>query len=379
MPTRPMARTDTSILARWWWRIDRWTLSAVMFLALLGIFMIFTASPSVAERIGLSSFYFLKRHLAYLTLGMVLLFMISMLSVQNIRRLSILIFAGGAALVVLTLVSGIEIKGARRWISLGGMSVQPSEFLKPAFAVLSAWMFTEKRLHPDFPGMAVAVGLYVLAVGLLLMQPDMGMVVLISAGWFAQLFLAGLSLIWVVLAGVFGVVGLGAAYLFLPHVHRRINQFLSGSDGDRFADQYQITQSLESFVNGGLLGRGPGEGVVKNHLPDSHADFIFAVAGEEFGVILCAGLVVIFMGIVLRNFYKAMQETNLFILLAVSGLTIQFGLQTLINIMSTLGMIPTKGMTLPFISFGGSSLLSICMLMGMMIGLTKERAYGESS
>ncbi len=377
MVNGPISRNDNSLIGRWWWNVDRWTLFSVLLLSFIGLFLVFASSPSVSERIGLDSFYFVKRHVLYIIFGLWMMLTISMLSLKNIKRFSLILFFISIVAMVFTIFTGFEIKGAKRWMSLFGLSLQPSEFLKPSFSILVAWMFSEKRLYPEFPGMIVSIFLYFISVLLLLMQPDLGMVVLISFVWFSQLFLAGLSMIWVFSAFVFGAGGLGVAYLFLPHVTKRIDQFLIGSNGDRFSDQYQITQSIESFMNGGFWGRGPGEGIIKNHLPDSHADFIFAVAGEEFGIIVCSLIVAIFVFIVLRNIYRMMSETNLFIVLAVSGLIIQFGLQAMINIMSTLSLIPTKGMTLPFISFGGSSLLSICILIGMVLGLTKEKEYGE--
>jgi cell division protein FtsW len=268
---------------------------------------------------------------------------------------------------------GVDIKGARRWISILGFSLQPSEFVKPALAVLCAWMLAENQLNPVFPGKALALMLYGLTLCLLILQPDMGMAVLVSVVFFCQFFLAGLPLLWVALGVLTGAVGSISAYFFLPHVTQRVDRFLKAEGGDKYTDQYQITQSLDAFVNGGVFGQGPGEGTVKKHLPDAHADFIFAVAGEEFGLILCLIIVGLFAFIVLRNVGKVIQENDFFIVLAVSGLIIEFGLQAIINMSSTLSLIPTKGMTLPFISYGGSSMMALALTMGMVLALTRRR------
>lgn len=367
------ARTDNSRLGRWWWTVDRWTLAALFLLIGIGFLLTMAASPSVAQRLKLDSFYFVKRHAAYIAPMVFILIFISLLDLRDLRRLAMIVYAVGILLLVLTLFVGVEVKGARRWISLWGFSLQPSEFVKPALAVLCAWMLAENKLNPVFPGKPLALMLYGLTLCLLILQPDMGMVVLVSVVFFGQFFLAGLPLLWVALGAVTGVAGSIAAYFFLPHVTQRVDRFLKAEGGDKYADRYQITQSLDAFINGGVFGQGPGEGTVKKHLPDAHADFIFAVAGEEFGLILCLVILGLFAFIVLRNIGRAIQESNFFIVLAVSGLIIEFGLQAMINMASTLSLIPTKGMTLPFISYGGSSMMSLALMMGMVLGLTRRR------
>jgi cell division protein FtsW len=274
------------------------------------------------------------------------------------------------ALTAMTLFAGSEIKGATRWISLGGFSLQPSEFIKPTFAVVAAWMFAAQHGRTPVPGNLIATALYGLVGLLLMLQPDLGMTVVVSAMWFTQFFLAGLPIIWVTTFGIAGAVGLGGAYLALPHVRERIDGFVDPATGDT----YQVDRSLEAFMNGGLAGRGPGEGTVKDVLPDAHSDFIFAVAGEEFGLLLCLLLVALFAFIVLRGLSRLMHEQNLFVLLAAAGLLVTFGLQAAINMASALHLMPTKGMTLPFISYGGSSLLSLSLGMGMVLALTRRRA-----
>ena len=367
------ARTDNSKLGRWWWTVDRWNLAAVFLLIGIGFLLTMAASPSVAHRIRLDSFYFVKRHALYMIPVAFILISVSLLSLRDVRRLSMIVYGLGMLMLVMTLVMGVEIKGARRWVNFLGFSLQPSEFVKPALAVLCAWMLAENKLNPDFPGKFMALLLYAASLSLLILQPDMGMVVLISVVFFGQFFLAGLSLIWVGLAAVLGTVGSISAYFFLPHVTQRVDRFLQSGGGDKYSDQYQITQSLDAFINGGLFGQGPGEGTVKKHLPDAHADFIFAVAGEEFGLVLCLIIVLIFTFIVWRAISYAIEENNFFIVLAVSGLIVEFGLQAMINMASTLSLIPTKGMTLPFISYGGSSMMSLALAMGMVLALTRRR------
>lgn len=371
----PFARTDTSSLGRWWWTVDRWLFAAFVTLMIVGLLLNLAASPAVAERIKLDSFYFVKRQACYIPIVIGVMIFISLLTLKDLRRLCLGFYGISLILLVLTLVIGHEIKGARRWIGLGPLALQISEFVKPILAVLCAWMIAEGKNQRSFPGMMVAFTLYGIPVFLLVLQPDMGMVVLMTATFLIQLFLAGLPMIFVVLSMGAGAGGLILAYFFLPHVTARIDRFLSGESGDKFSDRYQITQSLDAFMNGGLFGQGPGEGIAKKHLPDAHADFIFAVAGEEFGFVLCVGIVLLFVFIVLRVVGKVLQDKNIFVILAASGLAFQFGFQAFINMASTLSLIPTKGMTLPFMSYGGSSMLALALGGGMLLCLTRRR-YG---
>ncbi len=364
-------RTDNSALGRWWWTVDHWMLVALGLLIGAGFLLLLAASPAVADRIGLSSFHFVNRQLFYLPLAIAGMLGVSLLSPHGVRRLAILVFLAALVLLVLTPWLGIEVKGARRWIGLGALSIQPSEFIKPAFVVVSAWMFTERRLREGFPGNAISIALYALVAGLLVIQPDFGMAVVVTAVWFTQFFLAGLPLAFVAICAAIGVGLLVAGYFSFDHVASRIDRFLDPSTGDTF----QVTTATEAFMNGGLFGRGPGEGTVKDILPDAHADFIFAVAGEEFGLLACLGIVAVFAFVVLRGYGRLLQERDLFILLATAGLLTQFGLQAVINMASTLRLMPTKGMTLPFISYGGSSLLALALAMGMVLALTRRR-YG---
>jgi cell division protein FtsW len=369
----PFARSDNSLLGRWWWTVDRWLFFGILAIIFIGFFLTMAASPAVAQHLHLDNFYFLKRHSFYLVPVVVTLIGVSLLSLKDIRRLSLFVYLIVTLLLIATFFFGAEIKGARRWINFMGISIQPSEFMKPALVVITAWMISEKKANAEFPGIILALGFYGLVILLLLLQPDMGMIFLITVVFFAQLFLAGLPIMMVVGGSMLGALGLATAYFFFPHVTHRVDRFLNPELGDKFSDRYQITQSLEAFMNGGFWGQGPGEGTVKKYLPDAHADFIFAVAAEEYGLILCVLILALFAFVVLRSLLRLLQEENLFIVLAVSGLIMQFGLQALINIASTTNLIPTKGMTLPFISYGGSSLIALSFLMGVVLALTKRR------
>ena len=366
------ARIDQSPVARWWWTVDRWSLGALAVLMGFGVVMSMAASPAVAERLGYAPLHFAERHLVTVPVALAILFGVSLLTPRSVRRLAFIGFALATALLALTFVIGVEIKGARRWIYLPGLSLQPSEFVKPTFAIVAAWLFAQQKLQPRFPGHLISVALFLLLVLMLVKQPDLGMAVVVGLVWLAQLFMAGLRLYWVAAGTIAAAGGLVGAYMWLPHVTSRVNRFLDPAAGD----SYQVNRSIEAFVNGGLWGRGPGEGKIKDVLPDAHADFVFAVAGEEFGVIVCIMLVGIFAFVVLRGFSRLLQEGNLFVLLSATGLLIQFGLQAVINMASTLHLIPTKGMTLPFLSYGGSSMLALALGMGMMLALTRRRLGG---
>jgi cell division protein FtsW len=370
------ARTDRSLVGSWWWTVDRWTLAALITLMGFGAVLMLAASPAAAQRIGLGGFQLARQQLALMPLALALMIAVSLLRPLWIRRLAVVGFLGALGLCLLTLFVGSEIKGATRWINLAGFSLQPSEFLKPFFAVVAAWMFAAAKGEGRVPGARIATLLWLLVVALLLAQPDVGQTFVVTAVWGTQFFLAGLSLVWVGILVTFGIASLVGAYFLLPHVTARIDGFLDPQAGD----QYQINRSLEAFMNGGLYGRGPGEGTVKALLPDAHSDFIFAVAGEELGLFACLIILALIGFVVLRGLARTFNGTNLFVLLAAGGLLVQFGLQALINMGSTLHLMPTKGMTLPFISYGGSSLMALAVGMGMVLALTRRRVgAGELS
>jgi cell division protein FtsW len=331
------------------------------------------ASPAVAERLGYAPLHFAERHLVMVPLALAIILGVSLLAPRTVRRLALIGFALALVGVAMTFVIGAEIKGARRWINLPGFSLQPSEFVKPTFTIAAAWLFAEQKERPRFPGNAISIALFLALVVMLFRQPDLGMAVVVAVVWFAQFFMAGLRLYWAAAGTLVGLAGFVGAYVWLPHVASRINRFLDPAAGD----SYQVNRSIEAFANGGLWGRGPGEGTVKDVLPDAHADFVFAVAGEEFGLVVCVIIVGVFAFIVLRGFSRLLQEGNLFVLLSATGLLIQFGLQAVINMASSLHLIPTKGMTLPFLSYGGSSMLALALGMGMMLALTRRRLGGS--
>jgi cell division protein FtsW len=362
-------RTDKSLLGSWWWTVDRVTLGMLMVIMVCGVALVAAASPSVAIRIEANPYHFIIRHLIVLVPSLLVMIGISMLNLQQVWRLALVMLGTSILCLMLVLVIGTEIKGAQRWIQLPGFSLQPSEFAKPSFLVVAAWFLARQKDKPTFPGFLMAAGLYAVVVALLLLQPDMGMTFVVSCCFFAVIFLAGLPLRWVVLLGALSIGGLFLAYFGFHHVQSRVDRFLNPESGDT----YQIDRSLLAFQNGGLFGTGPGQGTVKNTIPDAHADFIFAVAGEELGMIAVIALVIMFAYILVRGYNRIMDTDNIFVILASGGLLTMFGLQALVNMGSTLHLLPTKGMTLPFISYGGSSLLSMAIAMGMLLALTRRQ------
>lgn len=365
------SRNDNSVMSRWWWTVDRWMLSLVVVLVMTGLWLTLTASPAVAERLGLDALHFVKRQTMFLGLALCTVVGVSMMSTSLVRRVCVLGMPVMLLLMVATLLIGPEIKGATRWLQIGSFTLQPSEFLKPFFVVTTAWILSSQFGGEDIPSKRIATVLYSLVAGLLVLQPDFGQTVLISAVWISQMAIAGLPIMWVALAGVSGLFGVGLAYALLPHVASRIDRFINPESGDT----YQADKALEAFQSGGLLGRGPGEGVVKLHLPDAHTDYIFAVVGEEFGAIACILLLLLFAGIVVRGLAHLLDEEDPFRMLAAAGLIMQFGLQTLINVGVNLVILPSKGMTLPFISYGGSSMLALAIGVGMILALTKRNRF----
>ncbi len=364
-----VSRASKSAFAAWWHTVDRLMIAALIVLAISGLVMSFAASPPVAGRIGLESFHFVKRHIYFLVIAWVLLIGISFLKSRQVRRFALFLALGSAGLMILTLAIGEDIKGARRWLRIAGFSLQASEFMKPAFVVLSAWALSESRRRPDMPGYLIALGLFAAFAGLLLMQPDLGQTFLMTMVWGALLFLTGVSWLWVGLLAAALIAGLVGAYIMFPHVGSRFDRFFDPSSGDTF----QVDRAKDSFLNGGWLGTGPGEGTVKWRLPDSHTDFTFAVVGEEFGIVFCLVLLGLVAFVVLRSLWLGLSQESLFSRLAISGLSVMFGLQAVINIAVNLELLPAKGMTLPFVSYGGSSLLSSAIGMGLVLALARKK------
>lgn len=362
------SRLDKSPVSTWWWTIDRWFLAAFLSLIGLGIVLSFAASPAVAERIGLDSFHFATRQIIFTVPALGVMLAVSFMDARQIRRMSLVLLCIMLLLMVAVLYVGVEVKGARRWVSLTGLSIQPSEFLKPAFVIICAWLFAEHRRQPDIPGNLFAMLLLALTISLLVAQPDLGQTMLVLGTWGVMFFMAGLPWLWIMVLGAAGIGGVFAAYTVFPHVALRIDKFLTG-EGDTF----QVDMGREALINGSWFGVGPGEGTVKRVVPDAHTDFVFSVAGEEYGLIMCFFIMSIFAFIVLRGLTIALKEQDDFTRFAIGGLVTIFGLQSAINICVNLQLMPAKGMTLPFISYGGSSQIAIALSMGIVLALTRKR------
>jgi cell division protein FtsW len=368
-----ISREQRTPFSEWWWTVDRLQLAAIVALMLAGIILSLAASPSVATRIGLDPFHFFDRHVLFLVPSVIVMIGVSFLSPRQIRRTALIVFAISVVLIVATLLIGPEVKGSRRWITLIGLNIQASESAKPAFVVLAAWLFAESARRPEMPATSMALTLLLMLVSLLVMEPDFGQTMLILMVWGSLFFIAGMRMIWV--AGLAGAAsaGLFGAYLLVPHVAARISRFMNPASGDTF----QVDTAMEAFYNGGWFGLGPGEGIAKRSLPDSHTDFVFAVAAEEFGIILCLVLLALFAFIVIRALSRAYATEDMFSRFAASGLAVLFGVQAAINMSVNLQLVPAKGMTLPFISYGGSSIVSLAYGVGMMLALTRHRPRTE--
>lgn len=368
-----ISREQRTPFSEWWWTVDRLLLAAFMTLMLGGVILSLAASPPVAVRIGLDPFHFFNRHVLFLVPSVIVMLAVSFLSPRQVRRTALIVFAISVVLVVATLLLGPEVKGAKRWITILGINIQASESLKPAFVVLVAWLFAESAKRPEMPATSMALGLLLMTVTLLVLEPDFGQTMLLLMVWGTLFFIAGMRMIW-----VFGLMGAGAAglfgaYLLVPHVAGRIKRFMDPASGDTF----QVDTAMEAFTHGGWFGQGPGEGTVKRILPDSHTDFVFAVAAEEFGIILCLALLALFAFIVIRALSRAYASEDLFARFAAAGLAIMFGIQASINMAVNLHLMPAKGMTLPFISYGGSSMISLAYGVGMLLALTRQRPRVE--
>ena len=363
-----MSRARKGLVSDWWWTVDKLLLGSLLLLLAGGIVLSFSASPPVAQKLGIDTFHFVKRHMVFMVPAIGILIGLSVLDLRQARRLALMVLAGSIVALILVPFIGFSAKGATRWLSIGSFSLQPSEFLKPAFIIITAWLFAESAKRPDMPCNLMSTALLALCAGLLVMQPDLGQTFLLASVWGAMFFMAGMPLLWVALLGGGGLLAAGIAYMSFSHFAGRIDRFLTGA-----GDTFQVDRGLAAINNGGWFGTGPGEGRIKNGLPDSHTDFIFSVAAEEFGIALAMVLVLLFAFIVMRGLSHAFREQDRFVQLAVSGLMLQFGLQAFINLAVNLRLMPAKGMTLPFISYGGSSLLAVAFGMGLALALTRKR------
>ena len=370
--THVFARTDRSALGIWWWTVDRWLLGVTLALIGLGVLLSFGTSPAAASRLDIPfPFHFAVRQSIFALGGMALLFAVSLLTPRGGRRVALFVYCGSIALMLGLLFLGHSAKGATRWVEVAGFTLQPSEFMKPALIVLVGWMFAEGQKGQGVPGVSIAFCLYVLAVGLLLREPDVGQTVLITVAFGAAFWMAGVPMSWVMMLGSLAIAGLSSTYFLLPHVTTRVNKFLSH---DKTIDtQQQAHNAARAIAHGGFFGRGPGEGIVKRDVPDMHTDFVYSASAEEYGLWLSLILIALFMLLTLRGLYKALKLSDPFEQVAAAGLFVLVGMQACINVAVNLDLIPTKGMTLPFISYGGSSMLAMGLTMGMALALTRRR------
>ena len=344
-------------------------MALVVAIMALGALAVTTASVAVARTYDVGPYYFAIRHYIFLTLSLTLLLAMTGLNTKGVRRIGILLFIAALIGIFLTFVIGTEVKGAKRWIDIGGQSIQPTEFMKPALIILTAWLLGEEQRWSRAQGFAVSLLMMAVIGILVLLQPNFGMLLALGSVWGAQVIMAGVPLLWVGAVGFMGIGTIAAGFILHPHVRDRINRFLSPET----SDTYQVDQGMEAIASGHIWGRGAGEGVVKHTLPDAHTDFIYAVIVEEFGII--AGLLVLtlFLLLVWRGFSRALGLDDRFTVLAIGGFLTLISLQVCVNIGVALGVLPTTGMTLPFISYGGSSSLAMALVFGFLLALLRKK------
>ena len=359
-----ITRSDRSNIALWWWTIDRYLLTGFFILILIGIFLVMASSQHLTQSLNLSSHHFTLRHILFGTLSIPIIISFSILNQRQIKIISILGMVISILLIFSTVIDGDKIKGAQRWLYIGNISFQPSEVCKPFFIIFNAWVLSLWAEKKDFPGWIWSITSISIISAILLLQPDLGMTILFIFTWGFQLFITGIPLIIIIFLIISFPIFMIISYHNFDHVKIRIDSFIEGTT-------YQVSKSLQSFEAGGLLGKGPGEGLYKKSLPDAHSDFVFAVAAEEYGAVICSFVIIIYASIILRTLFYTIRNDNLFLILAVAGLAFQFGFQSLIHMASNTDLIPTKGMTLPFLSYGGSSILASAITAGMLLGLTK--------
>lgn len=369
--TPAFSRNDQSPVAKWFWTVDRGLLAAALTLMGLGVALSFASSPAaiLADQSISDPFHYSWRMMVWASLGLAIMLTTSLLSPRGVRRIAVLALFGAIVTMMALPFIGDEVKGAARWINLGPFSLQPSEFAKPSLIVFAAWMFAEAQKGQGVPGVSIAFGFWALTVGLLLIQPDIGQTLLITTTFMAVFFMAGVPLKWVAALAAAGAAGVVGLYFTFGHMRDRLSRFLSPET----TDTHQIDRASEAIRAGGLVGRGVGEGVMKRHVPDLHTDFIYSVGAEEFGLVLSLTMMGLYAFIVIRGMRKAMKLNDSFEQTAAAGLFMLIGLQACINMAVNLNLIPTKGMTLPFISYGGSSMLAMGLTMGFALALTRRR------
>ena len=368
-------RSDTSQMGRWFWEIDKVLLLLISVLIGIGLIAVAAASPAASHRysggsVQFSELYYFWKQLAWIAVGIPVMIGISMMTRERARRLSLFGAAFFFVLLIFVPVLGPEINGAKRWLAFGVGQVQPSEFLKPFFVVAMAWLLSLKDSDKSLPVYWISAAVTGAIAFLLMRQPDFGSTIIFAAVWVAMLALAGVSIRLLALLAIGGMVGIVLAYFFYDVATSRIDEFLFGT-GDRF----QTENAMRTLTAGGLFGMGPGGGTRKFGLPEPHTDYIFSVIGEEFGLIACLAIAALYLGIVARVLIKLLDEDSGFAILAGAGLAIQFGLQALINMMVNVQLAPSKGMTLPFISYGGSSMLALSIGMGLLLAFTRRNPY----
>jgi len=368
-------RTDTSPLGRWFWEIDKVLLLLVSVLIGIGLIAVAAASPAAAHRysggnVRFSELYYFWRQLAWIAVGLPVMIGISMMPRERARRLSLFGAAFFFVLLIFVPIIGPEHNGARRWIEFGLGQVQPSEFLKPFFVIAMAWLLSLRETEKSLPVFAISGAITAVIAFLLMKQPDFGSTIIFCSVWLAMLAIAGVNMRLLIALGVAGVVGVILAYFFYDVATQRIDEFLFGT-----GDNFQTANAMRTLTAGGLFGMGPGGGTRKFGLPEPHTDYIFSVIGEEFGLIACFAIALLYLAIIARVFIKLLDEESPFAILAAAGLVTELGVQALINMMVNVQLAPSKGMTLPFISYGGSSMLALSIGMGLLLAFTRRNPY----
>ncbi len=363
-------RKQLNFLKRWWIDVDKINFLLIISIIVFGLIMTASSSPAIAKRIEVDKFFFLKKQLIFAVIAIFFLIAISFLNQIQIKIFGLFGLFGAILLLILVLMIGLEAKGSKRWLVIAGFTLQPSEFAKTFFIVFNAYLLQRLDYRDWRLKYGISAGLYFLIALLLILQPDFGMTLSLTILWLAQLFIYGIPLIILFGVTILGIIGIFLAYLTFPHVADRIHKFL---DADH--KNYQVERSIDAFINGSFFGRGPGNGVVKKFIPDAHTDFVFSVIAEEFGIVACVVIIIAFAYLITRIIKRAIEEEDLFIYLSLCGLMMQFTLQVIVNIGVSLAMLPTKGMTLPFISYGGSSIISMSLCFGLILSFTKKNYH----